>query len=329
MNGIYFPLWSNIDFFENKSKQPDLIKRIKLSTLMYDKLYFDSGIYSLTCSENGSFSSISPYQGENPLPEESIKKTCIMGKNEETGQTFTIIPPGESRHFAESFEHVMHELGLYDENFIEFQTKELNDEGERLLNEAINKTEGYKEFIEGPTYFKESILKNFHTSLLMSYGVAPMMVDNIHQSVLTNMDINHLNLDLSLEVLNRVNKLLKCRIPDFSSMETQEILDLRKDPLFKKFRTKLFDINNSLTKKDISKLNGSDIDSLFMDEYISEMKEFAPSKKEVVVNGALGVAGLFPVVGTIASVASLAYTGKALKTVHDYNSSWLAFVMQY
>ena len=65
MNSIYFPIWSNVDFFENNTKQPDLVKKIKMSVLMHDKLYFDSGLYTLTCSEDTSLSTIGPYNGKN------------------------------------------------------------------------------------------------------------------------------------------------------------------------------------------------------------------------------------------------------------------------
>ena len=38
---IYFPIKSNIDFFEKKSNQPSLISKIKQSILLYENLYFD------------------------------------------------------------------------------------------------------------------------------------------------------------------------------------------------------------------------------------------------------------------------------------------------
>ena len=49
---VYFPMRSNIDFFEYKSNQPNLIAKIKQSILLYDNLHFDAGAYSISCGDN-------------------------------------------------------------------------------------------------------------------------------------------------------------------------------------------------------------------------------------------------------------------------------------
>ena len=262
-------------------------------------------------------------------PDNSIKRTYIMGKNEQTGETFPIMSPGKGKHFSVSFEHLIQEMGLYDADFIEFQVKDLNENGKRILNEVMDKTKSYTNFIDGPKYCKEAILENFHRSLLMSKGFAPIMIDNVHHKLLLESSINNLKMDLSLEVLNRVNKLLKYRIPDFSSMEISKILELRNDSLFQKFREKLFDINNLLTSKDLRDLNESEIESLFLEEYLSEMKEFTISTNDVIINGGLGVVGLIPGLGTVSSVAGLSKTAYDAKKVYDYKKSWIAFIMEY
>lgn len=62
---------------------------------------------------------------------------------------------------------------------------------------------------------------------------------------------------------------------------------------------------------------------------MSQMHEFEPSNKDVIIDGSLGVLGLIPGIGTAASLASLAKTGKEAKNVYDYKNSWMAFVMKY
>jgi hypothetical protein len=328
MNSIYFPLWSNVDFFEDKSKQPNLIKRIKLSILMNDELYFDSGHLTFTCSENGSFNTSGPYDGSNPLPEQPIESTFVMAKNEQTGVEFPLIPLGKGKYYSVCFEHLIKEMGLTDEDFIKFRAVNLNKEGEKLLNEIMDKTASYKDYIPAPDYCKDLVLKNFHKSIILSYDFVPIMVDNIHQNLLNRINVENMNLDLSIEILHRINKLLRFNIPDFSEMKVEDILDLRKDKLFIKFRKKLFDINSILTKN-IKNLDESVIESLFFEEYINEMKKFSPSGKDVLIDGGLGIVGLFPMVGTIASVGSLAKTSYDATKVYDYKNSWTAFIMKY
>lgn len=143
-----------------------------------------------------------------------------------------------------------------------------------ILDEVINKTESYKDFIEAPQFCKDPILENFHTSILLSLGVAPIMIDNIHHKLLNKININNIPLDSSIEILHRVNKLLSFKLPDFSLMKIEDILDLRKDSLFRKFREKLFDINSILINKEINGLDESKIESLFLNECLTENEKF-------------------------------------------------------
>ena len=155
-----------------------------------------------------------------------------------------------------------------------------------------------------------------------------MMIDSLYDNLLTNIMMSKMvNIsDVRLEVLNRICDLLKFVIPDFSSLEIEKILDLRKDKLFIKFRNKLLDINNYVTQNDMNLFDLSKIDSLFMRELMIELAEIAPSNKKLLVNGSLGVAGLIPMIGPIATGVGLVKDSKGL---HDFNKSWLAFIVNY
>lgn len=327
---IYFPIWSNVDFFRDTTKQPELINRIKLSMLMYDNIIFDSGVYDMQCSKFGSFAFRHPYEGKYKVPESPIENVGLTGQLDGSKEGFHIIPPSKGKGFMVCFEYLINELGLGEEGFVKFQDIELNDYGKKIVDTNIKKTEEYKDLIDGSRFCKNRILNNFHTSLILSNNIkTPIMIDNLHYKMIEKMNITNLKPELKLEVLYRINKLLKHQIPDFSLMEIDELLDLREDNLFKKFRSKLIEINNILTSKSLTELEEVDIESLFLGEFISQMKEFAPSAKDVAITGSLGVLGLFPGVGTVASVANLAYTGKEIKDLYDYKNSWIAFVMEY
>ena len=61
--------------------------------------------------------------------------------------------------------------------------------------------------------------------------------------------------------------------PDFSTMEMEDILNLRSEKLFIQFRNKLLDINNYLTQKEINMFDETEIDKLFVHELLSEINE--------------------------------------------------------
>lgn len=327
---IYFPIWSNLDFFQDKTKQPSLIKRIKLSLLMYKELIFDSGVYTMFCSENSSYAFDEPYNEHYEIPDSPIEESYLTGQLQGSNRTFPMVPVSKGKYFPVCFEHLINELGLNEEKFINFQSIELNENGKKVLQDVMRETKEYKKFIEGARFCQETILENFQKSLLVSQNLnTPILVDNSHSKLIDHINITNLKLELKIEVLNKVNILLKYKIPDFSVMDTERLLELREDKLFKKFRSKLIEINSVITSKNLNEIESSSIESLFMHEYLSEMKEFAPSEREVAINGSLGILGLLPAIGTAASVANIAYTGKEAKKVYEYNNSWIAFVMKY
>lgn len=333
---IYFPIRSNISFFVQKANQPSLMSRIKQSILMYNNLIFDDGAYDFSGNENGVF--------EVNIPPEKLKLSTLdvptkprtgfrlNAIDEKTGQSFNLIPQsenGNSYSVIASFQKLINDLGIQDENFIHFEWTELTPINKKILDQMVKSTGNYKKYIRGNPIFQEYILKNFHHSLILSKAFnTPMMIDSLYDNLLTNIMMSKMvNIsDVRLEVLNRICDLLKFVISDFSSLKIEKILDLRKDKLFIKFRNKLLDINNYLTQNDMNQFDPSKIDSLFMRELMIELAEISPSNKKLLVNGSLGVAGLIPMIGPIATGVGLVKDSKGL---HDFNKSWLAFIVNY
>ena len=331
---IYFPIRSNINFFVQKANQPSLISKIKQSILMYNNLIFDDGAYEFSCNENGAF--------EINIPPEKLKLSMVdvptkpmtgfslNAIDEKTGHSFNLIPQSENgnTYFAiASFQKLINDLGIQDEDFIHFEWTKLTPIGKNKLDQMAKSTGNYKKYIGGSSLFQKYILKNFHHSLILSKAFnTPMMIDSLHDNLLANIMSKTVNIsDIRLEVLNRICNLLKFVIPDFSSLKIEKILNLRKDKLFIEFRNKLLDINNYLTQNDMNQFDPSKINSLFMRELIIEIAEIAPSNKNLLVKGFLGAAGLIPGVGPIATGVGLAKEGKEL---HEFNKSWLAFIVK-
>jgi hypothetical protein len=268
---------------------------------MYNNLIFDDGAYDFSGNENGVF--------EVNIPPEKLKLSTLdvptkprtgfrlNAIDEKTGQSFNLIPQSENGNnysVIASFQKLINDLGIQDENFIHFEWTELTPINKKILDQMVKSTGNYKKYIRGNPLFQEYILKNFHHSLILSKAFnTPMMIDSLYDNLLTNIMMSKMvNIsDVRLEVLNRICDLLKFVIPDFSSLKIEKILDLRKDKLFIKFRNKLLDINNYVTQNDMNLFDPSKIDSLFMRELMIELAEIAPSNKKLLVNGSLGVAG--------------------------------------
>ncbi|RCV63010.1 hypothetical protein C5S53_15965 [Methanophagales archaeon] len=301
---------------------------------MYNNLIFDDGAYDFSGNENGVF--------EVNIPPEKLKLSTLdvptkprtgfrlNAIDEKTGQSFNLIPQSENGNnysVIASFQKLINDLGIQDENFIHFEWTELTPINKKILDQMVKSTGNYKKYIRGNPLFQEYILKNFHHSLILSKAFnTPMMIDSLYDNLLTNIMSKMVNIsDVRLEVLNRVCELLNFDIPDFSSLEIEKILDLRNDKLFIEFRNKLLDINNCLTQNEMNQFDPSKIDPLLIRELIKEIVEIAPSNKKLLVKGSLGVAGSIPVFGPIATGVGLAKDSKELL---DFNKNWLAFIIK-
>lgn len=329
---VYFPMRSNIDFFEKKSNQPNLIAKIKQSILLYDNLHFDAGAYTISCGDNGSFDWWYPPDHMNivnlDVPETTSTGFYVNMQPEPNGKPFGVIPHSDnSKNYVVSFQKLILDMGLIDEKFINFGIHELTASGKQRLTKAVWDTSSYKDFIGGTTFCKKKVLENFHYSLLCSETIdTPIMIDDLHKKLIEEMNFNIIRAaDIRIEVLERINKLLNFIIPDFSLLSIDELLDLRKDRLFNNFREQVLRIHEFLINNQNNYVN-SEIEGLFMKDLMDEACEIAPSDKKIILNGSVLLLGFLPYIGNATSLASYL---KEVNSLRSFQNTSLAFIMKY
>ncbi len=298
---------------------------------MYENLHFDAGAYELSCGNNGSFSNYFHPEQINELdldiPETTRTGFYLAMQPEPNGPPFYAIPHSDnSKSYTVCFQKLINDMGIQDEKFIKLGMFEITDSGNKQLKQNISYTEKYKEYINETRFCKNKIFENFHFSLLCSeYIGIPMMIDSFHDKLIENTNKEIIKkVDMRLDIFNKINSFLNLKISDFSSLSIDEILDLRKDKSFKNFRKRMLNINEYLSNKDEEE--EIKIESLFFKEIIEEVKEFAPSKKSIGINGTLLMLGFLPHIGNATSIAGYA---KELKSYNDFQQSSIAFIMKY
>ncbi|MEN6552701.1 MAG: hypothetical protein ABFC34_07415 [Methanobacterium sp.] len=335
VNDVYFSLRSNIDFFENKSNQPDFISKVKQSILLYNTLYFDAGAYTVSCGDNGSFNNYYPPEHMDHLnlevPDSTSKGFYVGMQEEPNGKPFFPIRYSEnSKNYLVCFQNIISEMGLEDEKFIKYEIPVLNSLGNDILSKAVWNTSDYKKYIDGYLFCKNRILENFHHSLIVSNAInASPILDGLHDKLIEEISKDVFNAaDMRIDILKEINDLLKFILPNFSSLQIDEILDLRKDKLFENFRRMILKINNSIIVGDYNK---SDSKALFMKELADEAKEIEPNNKKIVLNGLLFMMSITPdpTIGTVGNALSFGSFLKDLNDKKKFQNSSLAFVMKY
>jgi hypothetical protein len=118
--------------------------------------------------------------------------------------------------------------------------------------------------------------------------------------------------------------LLQIRVPDFSRLTLEEIVELRQDALWTDFREFVVRLAHSLEKaSDIDEVSIDDVFPALAKELMIELSARQPSGRKLVIDVALNAASLVPVFGAIATAAS---TGKAIKEYREGNVRWLSFL---
>lgn len=329
----YFPLKNNLRSFESYTNQLALIDRIKHSILLHENLIFDHGSYGLLCNDKGGISFMDP--DPQKFPEGFDNFNNVMAVADFGDTKIPIVEEGEGKFYRGSFLPVLEDLELLGEDFIKFISYDITDGGNTYLEKAISETEQYKDLIELPDICRDQILKNFHESLMVSNSLGtPIMVDNLHDNLIEELNTVSIKRDERLNVLDCVlntaeNHLNGFEIPDFSSLATETILDLRNDKMFKNFREKILEINIAVAEKNPEKLN-----EIVMGEVITElssqMGELVPSRSKIVIRLFTGILGSIPGVSELLSIGTTVFdAAEGFKNLNHYENSWLAFILTY
>ena len=262
------------------------------------------------------------------IPDKPITNFGVNMTDEQTGKQFTLIPQsGNTKSYFVSFRKMLENLGIVEEEFIQFNPNILTAEGKQIVKQRFDATKDYLSCIEGNYFYQKRVLSNFHESLIYSNVLkTPMMLDGLHNDLLKALNRNIVKVaDVRLDILKKVNDLLCFTLPDLTSKPIDDILVLRKDRLFRQFRNKLLDINKTITETPAEKLEEQKIESLFIRDLIIEMKELSPNGKDLLINGILGSIGLIPPLGAVTSTISF---GKEIKESFEFEFSWLAFIIK-
>jgi hypothetical protein len=321
---FFFPLRTNVGFFDAPKEYLPLEDRVKQACLLYDRIVFESGVYEATASSNGSYDFWTPpddvdddlltFLSRDFSP---IGGQAVFGIQLEGSEPVTLLSGPVERRFFCQFHTIFNTLSAYQLPWIEFEAFQLTDYGQELAKhiERMLKQDFAAALPDTGQFLRNRILGNYCRDLVVSqelgaaasmHGLyAPLLAQKAHVSTAPGF------------------AALQVTLPDLRHRHWEEILEVREEDCFVEFREKFVSIETAvqfaLTNEMVSDLQYQiALLYAFNAELLKELENSRPKIGEIASNVVLD-AIMSPIPGL--STAMTAYMGgvELLKT----RKSWL------
>jgi hypothetical protein len=342
LNRVFFPLRSNVGWFQSADLRSQIADRVKQALLIYDEVVVEDGTYMAAITEHGSSA---PYLPPGYLPdderiiefERDLKPDNLIigiGPDGQMPTDWVNYGMTSARYKIDYFD-IFRGINLSSYNFIKpviVQDFAFPPEAKELIQR--NSFEDSYRFrdIDSNTFAKDLIIKSLNRDLIASILLrSAIILDARHGSLLQRKSqIPKEGVQLSpVKEQVVVRRLISVAAPDFSSLSIERVLELREDTLWQDFRNYVSEILSSI---------GSDPEMLvderaFEDRVRNKVerdlfearKERHMTGKKLSVDLGLGVTSLIPGYGILSTVAGMA------KSTDQYlrdRSGWFAFLLK-
>jgi hypothetical protein len=330
-------LRTNIKSLQRWGNNYDISGRIKESIVLYDQIFLEAGTFTCTYSEM-ALEHFTPWNEENTkdnilkelekaerMPDEGYI-TVLDGKTH--AEKYKYRSTREEQFIADYrtvdiLSEIENSSFGKDMNFIKYALVVEGKKHKELLEKNLKEDLSNPAFVEtaSKTYGKIQLMRmlnNLNDSLALSQAFGmPIAIDAMHSPLLRAKTQQKFGLDFT--VLERLCQIV---VPDFSKMDLESLLELRKDNAIESFRGLISRIGSKLQSD-----KETEIDELLVEEMMKEIKEIAPNNKRFILDASLGALSFVPLplvsIGT--TVTGL---GKEFKEIKDFSKNWLSFILR-
>jgi hypothetical protein len=320
---FFFPLRTNVGYFDTSEGHLSLIERIKQAGLLYDELIFEPGVYMAFIWENGHIDMTFQPESDEMLAfmRSGFKPSggeAQLLLQPEGGQMTPIFDGPTVRQFHCEFHSALRELNAESLSWVKLIPFELTDHGKsaaKLISE---------EFLTHLNEIVPDIEKYLRSKIVSNFGRDIALTSAMRVAASMNA--------MYAPILHRKAQMkeaqgftsLQIVIPDLSQVGWDEILDLRNEKSLIEFRSVL----SSLEKEIQGLLNEGDIDGAqrqraiaqgFIDELSRELERVQPRKGEAIVEVILDL-----ILGIIPGLSAFINLARAGDKLEQANRSWVA-----
>jgi hypothetical protein len=334
---VFFPLRSNAGWWSSPDLKTQLEWRLKEALLLYDEVIIEDGTYTTNVLEHGRIEFYLP-PGCLPAEQRRIEADrdlangpMMFGISTAAGGPPQPVLQGStlSRLKVDYYEFLT-QLGSAD--FV--STYVPPDRLPTALQQAIDRSVERDErsiVIDEPHCGRERTLKALNLDLFTSIALkSAVVVDERHEAILAQKCLAPSDVAArEIPEAGVFTTLVAVCSPDFQSLTFAEVIDLRRDPAWQSFREALRRLTariesapNVLIDPDALRVAVSEA---LVNESLAALDRVAPSGRTLTIDLAMGIASLVPVVGGVATAASLA---RSLASRRESEHEWWAFLLK-
>jgi hypothetical protein len=322
---ILFALRTNVELFKTPEGYLELEERLKIASLLYDKLVLQSGFYCLQSATKGFYDLFNPtisndeaanlraYYGDLDKRKPSPEPRVIV-QNPNTGDVNTVdFGPTEAIYFAE-FQSLLANAGIFEAPWVEWWNGQIQNKPtiaqwihqQDELDSAQLDLEKGTERSQG---LEQKAVQALNHDIALSVALsATLSADPLH------LDLMRLKLGrLDFKRLNH-QAVVELGLPTVRDVPWDEIADLRQDPGMRDFRRVVNEI-----EKEIANSTASDEEQWLQDRIVKQWHSrtaeaycaIRPSLKQLVADSAKGlVFDLLPLpgLGTLFDIVKGSYS---------------------
>lgn len=346
LNRVYLPLRSNIGWFKSLDLREDISTRVKESILIYDEIYIEDGTFKADVLE-GSPGATWWYWPPDFIPpeqrtieyERDLKQTDItigIGRNGDDAPRATILQGNTLDRFKIDYYEIFKNVEKSDYNFLKFTVFQneygLPRNAKDIIREQSREDKRTFRDIHPNNAIRDLVIDNLNHDLVTSILLkSSIVMDSRHQDLLKEKCWHPESTFSTKPVVEHValNRILEIRVPKFSNISIEEVLELRDDRSWCSFRD--FVRNTVSTVKDDPEILSDcqafekAVRSQYEKALFEELERKYLTGPKLVMDLGLGATSLIPVFGVIPTAVS---GGKSLKSYWHDKSTWFAFLLK-
>ena len=341
-NRVYFPLRSNIYWFQSLDLKKAITDHVKKALLVYDELCFEDGTLTVEVLEHGGWALYSP-PGSIQLEQRTIEyerdlkpedlKVALRPSNQPLSH---IILQGKTIYrFKIDYYEIFRRIDISTYDFLKFVTIDkykFPKEASEIIRQQSSEDKHTIKNIQINDFFRGFAIDSLNFDLVTSILLkAAIVLDSMHRNILRLKCRLPKSVVSSLPVKEdiAIRHLLSVAVPNFSELEIEYILELRSDDLWRSFRNFVSDMLSTIKTDPEILIDNQNLEEIIRRKIdhtlFEELEKKYATGSELAIDLGLGITSLIPGWGILPTLTSMA---KSTNKYLQDKSGWFAFILK-